>query len=133
MVLVDVAVSRHKKGVHIKAVVYKSGAVGLEDCSKVHRAIIPRLDLAFSQEDYSVEVSSPGIDRHIKDGSEFALFVGRGVRCYRSDISGWTGGILLSSDEKQIVLKDRDETITLSYDVIAKAKLDYSYEVCSKE
>jgi hypothetical protein len=31
------------------------------------------------------------------------------------------------------VLKDRDETITLSYDVIAKAKLDYSYEVCSKE
>ena len=98
------------------------GSTGIDDCSAVHRAIMPRLELAFSGEIY-LEVSSPGIDRLIKDGMEFAHYTGRGVKCYRTDISDWTEGILLSADEKGIVLKGKDGEITLSYEIIAKARL----------
>jgi ribosome maturation factor RimP len=133
MTLVEVAVARRKGSAHIKIVVYKDGVVGIDDCSRVHRAVVPRLDLAFPQEDFSVEVSSPGIERLFKNASEFALFIGRGVRCYRTDISDWTGGVLKSADETRIALENEQGTALLEYGVIAKAKLDKSYEVYSRE
>jgi ribosome maturation factor RimP len=112
------------RSAQVRAVVYKSGPLGLDDCSRVHYALLPRLELAFSGEDVYVEVSSTGIDRHIKDGREFAHYRGRGVKCYRSDISDWSQGVLESADEEGIVLKGKNELMKLKYEVIAKAKLD---------
>jgi len=109
--------------VQIRAVVYKEGTTGIEDCSKVHRAIFPRLELAFPGADVYLEVSSPGIDRIIKDGREFKNYIGRGVKCYRTDISDWTAGILLSADEEKVVLRTGDNETALPYETIAKARL----------
>lgn len=142
MSLIDLSVYRSKPrggtagNVQVKLVVYRGlpsetetdlplrkGVTGLEDCSKVHRGILPRLELAFPEKDIYLEVSSPGIDRIIKDGSEFVHYIGKGVRCYRTDISDWTTGVLRAVDEKGIVLKVDDNETALSYEVIAKAKL----------
>ena len=132
MSLIELSVSRHKTSVQIRTVVYKNGSTGVDDCSKAHHALLARLELAFPGQDLYVEVSSPGIDRNIKDGSEFKHFVGRGIRCFRTDISDWSCGVLESADENAVVLKvkreEKDEMITLKYEVIAKAKLDYSQE-----
>ena len=100
----------------------RSDETGVEDCARAHRLILPRLELAFPGKDIYLEVSSPGIDRLIKDGSEFSHYIGREVRCYRTDISDWTTGILRSADEEKIVLEAEGETI-LSYETIAKARL----------
>jgi ribosome maturation factor RimP len=135
MALIELTVSRRKGhgsspgSVQVRVVAYKAGPMGIDDCSGVHRAVMPRLELAFPGLDVYLEVSSPGIDRLIKDGGEFAHFEGRGVRCYRTDISDWTGGILLSSDDKGIVLKTLNGEVSLAYEIIAKAKLDHSEEV----
>ena len=110
--------------VQIRAVVYKDGVTGIEDCSRVHRAIFPRLELAFPGSDVYLEVSSPGIDRIVKDGREFKNYTGKGIRCYRTDISDWTAGILLSSDEEKLVLKVKEEELVLPYEIIAKARLN---------
>ncbi|MDR1108782.1 MAG: ribosome assembly cofactor RimP [Spirochaetaceae bacterium] len=128
-VLVELSVFRHKGGVQIRAVVSGPKPVGVEGCSSVHHALLPRLELAFPGQNLSVEVSSPGIERIIKDGSEFACFLGRGVRCYRTDISDWSGGILVAADTSRLTLRNKDGEMNLDYDVIAKAKLDYSQEV----
>jgi ribosome maturation factor RimP len=123
--LVELTVSRHKGGrIQVRAVVYKKGIVGIDDCSAFHRASIPRLELAFPGQDLYIEVSSPGIDRLIKDGSEFAYYAGKRVRCYRTDISDWSAGILESSDEAGIILEGKEGKICIPYDLIAKAKLD---------
>jgi ribosome maturation factor RimP len=122
--LVELVVSRHRGSVQVKAVIYNGQSIGTDDCTRVHRAIMPRLELAFEEQDVYLEVSSPGIDRLIKDGVEFINYLGKGIRCYRTDISDWTTGILDSADEKGVVLKIKDETLRLEYDVIAKAKLD---------
>jgi ribosome maturation factor RimP len=122
--LVETSVSRQKGGkTQIRAVVYKKGGTGISDCSAFHRAILPRLDLAFPGEDLYIEVSSTGIDRLIKDGAEFVHYVGQGIRCYRTDISDWSAGVLESSDEKGIVLNGKEGIMNISYEVIAKAKL----------
>jgi ribosome maturation factor RimP len=126
--IVELTVSRHSvrkasSTTQVRIVVYKNGPIGLEDCSKFHRAALPRLELALPGEDLYVEVSSPGIDRVIKNGAEFPLYTGHGVRCYRTDISDWSEGILEAADEKGIVLKGKTETFTLAWGNIAKAKL----------
>jgi ribosome maturation factor RimP len=126
--LVELTVSRHRGTVQVRAVVYKTGALGVDDCSRVHNALLPRLELAFPGQDLYVEVSSPGIDRLIRDGAEFVFYTGRGIRCYRTDISDWSAGILESAGETGIVLRGKEGTINIGYDVIAKAKLDYSQE-----
>jgi ribosome maturation factor RimP len=127
MALVELTLSRHKGSVQVRAVICRgagSGAVGVDDCSRVHHAMLPCLEAAFSGQDLYVELSSPGIDRVIRDGAEFVHYLGRGVRCYRTDITDWTGGILRSTDEKGIVLEGKDGMTEIVYEVIAKAKLD---------
>jgi len=114
-------------GAQVRLVVYRDGLTGVDDCSRVHRGVLPRLELAFPGQDIYLEVSSPGIDRNIKDGSEFLHYVNKGVKCYRTDISDWTTGILTAVDGEKIALRlDSGETpgeIELPYEVIAKAKL----------
>ena len=122
--LIELIVSRHRGSVQIRAVIYNGKSIGTDDCSKVHRAIMPRLELSFEGQAIYLEVSSPGIDRTIKDSGEFTHYLGKGVRCYRTDISDWTAGLLESADEKGINIKTNDGVIKLNFDIIAKAKLD---------
>jgi ribosome maturation factor RimP len=122
--LVETTVSRHKGAVQIRLVVYNGGDISLDDCSAFHRAALPRLELAFPGQDLYVEVSSPGIDRLIKDGSEFRHYTGRHIRCYRVDQSAWFSGILRSSGETGIVLEKDGEPFSLPYEIIAKARLE---------
>jgi ribosome maturation factor RimP len=128
MVLIDVSVSQHKESVEVRAIIYKNGSVGTDDCTHVHRAMAPHLELLFPGRELYLEVSSPGITRTIKDASEFAYYVGRGIKCYRLDIADWTGGILESVDKTALVLKGKEGMVKLNYEVIAKAKLDYTEE-----
>ena len=127
--LIELIVSRHKGSVQIRAVIYNGFSISTDDCAKVHRAIMPRLELAFPGFEIYLEVSSPGIERLIKDGAEFAFYTGRAVRCYRTDITEWTAGILESADEKGIVIKTKETTIRLEFEIISKAKLDSKEEV----
>jgi ribosome maturation factor RimP len=122
--LVDLTVSRHKGSVQIRAVVYRKGDVSLEDCSSFHRAALPRLELAFPGQELYVEVSSPGIDRLIKDGSELRFYIGHGIRCYRTDTSAWFSGVLAGSDEAGIELESGEGRVRLPYGIIAKARLE---------
>jgi len=130
MSLIELSICRRKGrggnpgSVQIRVFVYRDGIIGIEDCSRVHKGILPRLELTFPGHDIYLEVSSPGIDRLIKDGREFANYIGKGVKCYCTDTSDWIPGILLAADEKKIVLRGEHEEITLPYENIVKARLN---------
>lgn len=58
----------------------KDGGVTIEDCEKVSREISPLLDeLTFIKEAYIFEVSSPGIDRHLKKAWHFEKVIGEEI------------------------------------------------------
>ncbi|MCL2800789.1 MAG: ribosome assembly cofactor RimP [Treponema sp.] len=122
--LLELVVSRHRGSVQVRIVIYNGSSIGTDDCSKVHRAVIPRLELAFEGQEIVLEVSSPGIDRLIKAADEFVHYTGKGVRCYRTDISDWTAGILEAADEEGIYIKTKEGKVSLKFDIIAKARLD---------
>ena len=114
--------------VQVRVIVYKPGNMGTGDCSRVHYAILPRLEQEFPGHDFSVEVSTPGINRMAKDGIELNHYKGRGVRVWRTDTSCWLTGILDSVDEHGITIRIKEGLIRLDYEIVAKAGLDPSQE-----
>ena len=114
--------------VKIRAVVYGRGRMGTEDCARAYRSILPGLEAAFPGRELSVEVSSPGINRRVRDGEELSRYLGRGVSCWRTDISDWSSGLLEEVDDLGIILKGKEGKIRLDYGLIAKARLDPSQE-----
>ena len=134
-ILLELVVSKHRGSVQVKAVIFNGGSIGTDDCSLAHRTISPRLDIAYSGLDIYLEVSSPGVERLIKDGAEFAFYKGMGVRCYCTDRNEWVAGILESADENGITVNTNKGAENaqlkqrLNFDIIAKAKLDGSLSV----
>jgi ribosome maturation factor RimP len=98
--------------------------IGTDELSRVHRAILPRLEFCLNGRDLYVEVSSPGTDRLIKEGMEFRHYVGQVVKCWQTGADDWKQGTLLGSDETKITLETAEGIQTMSYETIAKAKLN---------
>ncbi|MGI5172542.1 ribosome maturation factor [Treponema sp. OMZ 840] len=99
--------------------------IGVNDCAKVHRLLLPRFEALLNSQDIYMEVTSPGMNRNIKNAAEFALFIGKNVRIWDRDASDWIGGIIRTacSETLDLELSDTGETKTFAYENIAKAKL----------
>ena len=70
-----------------------------------------------------MELTSPGIDRNVKNAAEFSLFVGRAVRVWSKKISDWIGGKIVSADETVLTMEtEKGEIVTVPYGEMAKAK-----------
>ena len=134
-ILVDLKVVPQNGSIKVTAVITKpagdSGTVGVNDCARVHRALLPRLEAVLDSQDIYMEVASPGMERLIKNPAEFALFVGRYVRVWDSQITDWVAGKIISSDDQSITLElvgdgvteEPAQVSTIPYQRISKAKL----------
>lgn len=94
--------------------------IGIDDCEKMHRAIDPLLDEADPIEDaYNLEVSSPGIERELKDDMQIEACVDWQVEAKlfapKDGIKVFKGILLGLDDEGRVAIKtgDGDEDITL--------------------
>ena len=133
--LVELHIVRIHSGVQVRAViaplrtaeakVQNRSSIGVNDCAKVHRLLLPRLEALLRSQEVYMEVTSPGMNRNIKNAAEFALFVGKEVRLWDKNVSGWVSGIIEKSDTASITFTHpkTGEKQTLQYTDIAKAKL----------
>ena len=97
--------------------------ISVNDCSRVHHALLPRLEALLGTDNTSMELTSPGIDRNVKNAAEFSLFAGRSVRVWSKTISDWIGGKIVSADETALTMEtEKGETVTVPYGEMAKAK-----------
>ena len=97
--------------------------ISVNDCSRVHHALLPRLEALLGTDNTSMELTSPGIDRNIKNAADFSLFAGRAVRVWSKKKSDCFGGKIVSSDEEALTIEsEKGEAVTLPYGEIAKAK-----------
>ena len=101
--------------------------IGVNDCAKVHRVLLPRLEALLGTENTSMELTSPGIEHNIKNAAEFSVFTGRAVRVWDKTVTDWVGGVIKEADEKSVKLEKEDgETVTVLFENIAKAKFIYN-------
>lgn len=130
--LVDVQVGTEGPRTVIRIFLDKEGGIRLGDCASFSRRIGAILDV----EDpvagsYSLEVSSPGLDRRLSRPAHFAACRGRTVRVALTDfVEGSRNfrGTLLASDEEGIDLERDGKTYRLPYGLMRKANLEVSQE-----
>ena len=78
MELVEVAFAKTKEGDALTVFIDKDGGVSLNDCEAVHNAIDAPLDELDPTEgkQYTLNVSSPGLDRPFKTDRDFVKHIG---------------------------------------------------------
>ena len=105
--------------------------IGIDDCEKMHRAIDPLLDESDPIEQaYYLEVSSPGLERQIKNAfqAEFCIGCDVNVKLYAPDAAGRRTfkGELVSYADGNFTVSVGEEEITMEIKKAAKISLaDY--------
>lgn len=115
----------------VRVLIDKSGGVSITDCEQAHKALGPALDVADPfPHAYTLEVSSPGLDRPFKRSQDYHRAIGKEVNLkLRQPFEGqWRiTGRLMQVDEESVVLTvivmRVSQTVKLSRDMIAEAKL----------
>jgi len=76
--LVDVEVKKSRGGSFVRLYVDKSGGIGLDELKSVSEEVSAILDAEDPIEStYTLEVSSPGLDRPLRTEADYRRFVGR--------------------------------------------------------
>ena len=138
--LVEASRSEHKGTVSLRMLCYKGGdGITTEDLEAIYNVVYPRYSVLWTR-DLELEVSSPGINRSIKDIGEFKIFLGKTVRVYAQSKSSYVVGKIEKADDDYLYLssyliedtKEEGEEIRIEYSDISKAKLDYVTEAKGK-
>ena len=101
--------------------------ITVEDCATVSRQLSALLDVEDPiAEEYTLEVSSPGMDRMLFNAEQFARFVGEDValRLLRPlDGRRKFRGKMVSANSDELVLMQDGQEVRLAMDAIDKAQL----------
>jgi ribosome maturation factor RimP len=103
-----------------------TGGIEMEECTKLNH----RLDNVLFEEmklgnDYTLEVSSPGLDRPVRGFREFRRVIGRDMHIFlRERFQGKMelSGIVKGVRETEIILETRDGEMLVPIDTIEKGK-----------
>ena len=125
--LTDLEIKLEGRQSVIRLFIDKADGVGLEDCETVSRQISALLDVEDPVPgNYSLEVSSPGLDRKLTKVEHFQRFEGETLKVtMRFPIVGRRRfrGTLVSSDDENIVVEVDGESHSLPLAMIDTARL----------
>lgn len=120
------------KSALLRVFIDKEGGVSLDDCTDVSYQVSGVLDVEEPiSAAYTLEVSSPGIERPLLRPEHYQKYVGHEikVRCKWpvAERRKFLGPIV-SSTESEVVLQEGSETVTIPLDAISKARLVVSFD-----
>jgi ribosome maturation factor RimP len=108
------------------------GSVGLDDCAQVSRELSAVLDVADAiPARYSLEVSSPGLNRPLKKESDFARFIGKKAKIRTSRPVGESrrnfSGTLVGVEAGKVKIDVGDQVCEVPVADVEKANLVYEF------
>jgi len=116
----------------IRVLIDKPGGVTITDCEQAHKALGPALDVADPfPHAYTLEVSSPGLDRPLKRPQDYQRAIGKHINVkLRQPLDGqWKlSGELMQADEQAVVLNSAQgssvpQPLRLGLEMIVEARL----------
>lgn len=112
------------------------GWIEVDDCARISRAVSAVLDVEDPiGGEYTLEVSSPGIDRPLTRLKDFERYTGYEVRLETSEmIDGRKRfrGVLGGVEDGEVLLEIPEGTIGLSFDLVSDAKLILTDELIAE-
>ena len=129
MELVHLEMKREPGGWVLRLFIDKEGGVTLDDCSLISRQLSAQLDVEDPIEQrYTLEVSSPGLDRPLFNERDYARFAGRKVRVStfapidgRRNFVGRLDGLV---DGAVRLTLEGDCQVAIPHQQVAKARLE---------
>ncbi|MEQ8423420.1 MAG: ribosome maturation factor RimP [Cyclobacteriaceae bacterium] len=134
--LVDVAVSGNRVQRKVMVIIDGDQGITIEDCAKVSRALSAMMDEKnLIEENYTLEVTTPGVDSPLKLKRQYKKNVGRGFKVTLDDKSV-VKGTLVTADDSSIQVeveekgkkKKESKTIDIPFDKIDKALVQISFK-----
>lgn len=127
--LVAIEVSGSSKNLKLAVFLDKPDGLTVEDCADFSRAIGDLLEESdLIPVGYTLEVSSPGLDRELKTPDDFKRFKGKLVKVRtRTALDGQRNfiGRLVEADDDRIAVEDRTSgRVDIGLSSIAKANLE---------
>lgn len=127
MELIHVEYQREAGGRILRLYIDKPGGVDVDDCANVSTQLGDILDIKLdTSHTYTLEVSSPGIDRPVSKLSDFKKFMGKTAKirtAYPIQNQKNFKGILRGLLDNNILLQTEIETVVIPYQEITKARL----------
>lgn len=124
--LVELGLHRSRSGSKVHVVIYRGEGVGVDDCAALSRTLKPRLELEAGLGEVGLEVSSPGLERVLKDPLEYEIFRGRGMRLWLREAADWLDGINEGIAGGAVDFASGGRRLSIRLEEIVKAKLDAS-------
>jgi ribosome maturation factor RimP len=131
--LVDLELKREPSGWVLRVFIDGANGVGLNDCERVSREISAVLDVNdVITHAYNLEVSSPGLDRPLRNAEHFARFVGQKARVrLRQGVGGRRNfaGTIRAVDPSgvDVTLEVDGAAFTLPLSDLERANLEYQF------
>ena len=135
--LVDIEFARMGRDAVLRLFIDKDGGVTLDDCADVSRDLSAILDVEdVISVNYTLEVSSPGLDRPLKKLQDYERYIGRlvKIRTYepfpddagnkRKTFLGTLEGLV--DDSVRITLQE-GQTASIPLERVAKANLEFEF------
>lgn len=126
--LEDVSVTAAGRRSVVRVVVDRDGGVDLDAVADVSRVVADTLDLddVMGDSPYTLEVSSPGVDRPLTAPRHWRRSVGRLVRAPLRD-GGEVTGRVIAADEAAVTFDVDGDRRTLAYDVLGAGKVQVEF------
>jgi ribosome maturation factor RimP len=133
MELVDVECLRMKTRWLVRIYIDKEGGVTIDDCTDISRQVGDLLDVYdIPPGPYTLEVSSPGLDRPLARDKDFIRFRGSKIKVRLTDkiegsrnFRGTLEGFLEEGGEKIVVIAVDGKQYRIPRKLVAKAQLEY--------
>ena len=129
----DVEYVKEGADMYLRITIDSEEGITIEDCERMHRAIDPLLDEADPIEDaYHLEISSPGIERELKNEMQITACEGwdvevrlyapiDGAKSYLGELVG------LDEEEKNILIKTADGERSFPRAAVALLRTHYDF------
>jgi ribosome maturation factor RimP len=131
--LYDVKFFRAGKHSVLRVFIDRPGGVTIEDCEKASNAISVLLDVeSFSSSPYTLEVSSPGLDRELTREKDYTMIIGHYVRLTMKDAADGPKnyvGKLAGCENGRISLElENEQTKTIDLSNVAVGRIDVRFK-----
>ena len=128
----DIIYEKEGKDNFLRIFIDKDKQITIEDCEKVNNAITDILDEKdIIKMQYFLEVSSPGLERRIRDDKHLEMFVGNKIEVHlfkAIEKEKIISGILKSYDKDKITIEIEKKEISIDKKNISKMKNVYNWE-----
>jgi ribosome maturation factor RimP len=135
----DITMRRESGGEVLRVVLDRPGpaataeeSVSIADCEKVSQELSTILDVEdFIAEEYTLEVSSPGLDRPLRHGDDYRRFTGRAAKIVTREPvnrqTAFSGRIRGVEGDEVLFENEGGKHVRLPLNLISRARLDVEF------